>query len=105
MPPSKRDRRIVLQTASGAQTDTGYEETTYTYLDEVWAQVIEKSGREYFEADKVSTVVVTIFQIVYRSDITYKDRIVYNSLNYDVKAMREIGRRKELEIIGEAEVP
>lgn len=99
------DRQITIQSATETQSSTGYAAESWANLGTdptVWAQVIQKSGREFFEADKVAAEVVTVFRIHYRSDLTNKMRIVYNSRNFDILEIKELGYFEALEIIAKA---
>ena len=98
------DRRIAIQQYSVTRSGSGHETKTWTTLATVWAEVRQKSGREYFGANQVVDEVDTLFIIRYRSDVTPKMRIVYNGRNYNIRECREIGRRDALEMMAQAEV-
>lgn len=98
------DRRIVFYNQVETQSDTGFVTTGWTYYMGVWAYVRQTRGREYHEADNVNAEVIKYFRIRYRRNISPKMRIVYESRNYDILEIRELGRREGLLITAKAEV-
>lgn len=97
------DRQITIQQATVAQDTFGEPDETWATLAVVWAQVIPKTGREYFKADQRISEADTIFRIRYRSDITSKMRISYNNQFYNINGMAELGRQEALEIIAQVQ--
>lgn len=100
MQAGRLDRRVALahrtlgtQAADGSYPDSGF--TTYAT---VWAEKLDQHGREFFAAAGTNAERTTRFRIRYRSDVLQTDRIVLDSLNYDIVQVSEIGRREGLEI-------
>ncbi len=80
-------------------------EDTYDWADVasgVRVQVIQQSGREIFRSGALQTTVDTVFVMRYRPDITAVNRIVYDGKAYDLYAVRELGRKRGLEISAKA---
>lgn len=105
MRAGKRDRRITFQALTDGQDALGGLTETWVNLatnPTVWAGMRQLTGREFFAAQQVNAEIDTIFEILYRSDLTPKMRIVYDSKNYDIREVKEIGRRKSLEILARA---
>lgn len=95
------DRSIVIQ----ARTETldSYGEPVYTWAkihadDILPARIAPQRGGERFTAQQTIGKFVTTFRIRYRIDVTVLNRIVYDSRNWDIQDVREIGRREGLEI-------
>lgn len=57
------------------------------------------TGRQRIEGAAVTPEVETMFKIHYRTGITAHDcRVVYDSANYDIVHVAELGRREALEL-------
>ena len=92
------DRQITIQTPTLTQDEYGEAVTTWSTLATTWAWVRYKSGGEAIFASKDTATADCIFTIRYRSGITEKLRIVYESVNYDILHIAEVGRRKYMEL-------
>lgn len=105
MRAGKLDRRITFQTLTDGQDAAGGITEAWANLvtnPTVWAYVHPLTGREFFAAQQVNAEIDTVFEVRYRSDITPKMRIVHDSKNYDIREIKEIGRRNGLEILARA---
>lgn len=99
--PGKMDRLITVQQktdASPAQTTTGEPSFTWTTYKKFWAQKLDVGGRERFLDSGRQAEVNTVFRTHYDSGVTEAMRISYNSVNYDIMFVNELGRSKYLEI-------
>jgi SPP1 family predicted phage head-tail adaptor len=99
MRAGKLDRRITIQRL----TDTGRDAVnapivTWEPIATVWGQKRPMRGDERFSAHQVAGSAVTTFVIRYRPDVTVNDRIMCEGLTYDIRDIRELGRREALEI-------
>ena len=97
------DRTIVLQrrtvTDDVEPTETwGPLPQTAPQPTEVRAQVVQQSGRELFAADQLQAERKVLFRIRWRSDVTEKDRVLYDGRIHDIHEVRELGRRDGLEL-------
>ena len=93
------DRSIDIQTSTATQNSVG--EPILTWADvasAVPARVMPTRGGERFTAQQVVGDAVTTFRIRYRTGVTVRNRIVYDGKNWDIRDVREIGRREGLEI-------
>lgn len=59
----------------------------------VRASVMELLGSEKYEEMQLSEKADLKIRIRYRSDLTVRMRIVYESQNYDIYSIQEVGRR------------
>lgn len=96
---SKKDRLITLQYATATRSGSGQENKTWADLANVWAEKVERSGREYFAADQVVGEVDTLFKIRYRDGVNNQMRVSYQQQVYDIRAVQEIGRREDLMLV------
>lgn len=91
--PGKLDRRITLQNPSSSKDAFGEAVRTYSTLATVWA-MIEYRGvpKEDEESEKLTSSNKVRFTIRYRSDVTAKTKVSYDSKTYEVEGVSEMGR-------------
>ena len=100
------DRSIQLQSAT--QVDDGYGNITETWTTKATmrAQLVQASTDEFIRGWGVSDETLIIFRTRWIDGVTLADRTVYNGLIHNIKSVKEIGRRRGLEIrtvsLGEA---
>ena len=92
----KSDRRITIQRAT--VTTNGYGEPVSSWATHitVWAELLKQSGlAERIQNDQDSATKVLSFKVRRSTDslgVTTEDRIVYDSLTYDIHGIEEVGR-------------
>lgn len=94
MEPGRLDRRIIILQRSTGTDDWNQNQDSYVQLAQVWAEVRDAGAKEREEADQRVTVNPKIFTIRYRSDVTTKHRISYDSDIYHITGITEIGRKE-----------
>lgn len=102
----RMDRRVSIEQATESNTK-GSVSLSWAELDEVWAAVIEREGAESHDDDQVVARRTLTFRIRYRSDVTEKMRVKYptgGSVTYDIREVRELGRREGLDLVAVAAV-
>jgi SPP1 family predicted phage head-tail adaptor len=99
MKSGKLDRRIQIQQRVETQDSYGQAVISYSTIATVWAEVIPLSGRELFAAAQKYPEATMRIRVRFRTDVTEKHRIVFNSTNYDIIHIAEIGRNEGLEFI------
>ena len=92
------DKTIELQYAVTVQDAFGEPVETWATLATVAAKVQPQRGSERFTAEQVVGKAVVTFKLRYRTDLSVLNRIRYNSRDYDIHDVRELGRREGLEI-------
>lgn len=106
--PGQLDRRIEIQRATGAKDSAGYGQLVEDWetLYCCWAKLENPlaGNTEKIFGDLETAVTRALFTIRYRDGLTEKDRIVYNSQNYDIMNIHEIGRRAYLLLICEKRI-
>lgn len=92
------DRTVTVQ--SFTSVDDGYGNVTETWTDlaTVRAQLVQASTDEYIRDYGVSDETVIIFRIRWLDGVTLSNRVVYDGLVHDIKQVKEIGRRRGLEL-------
>lgn len=90
-----------LVAGSPDQNQYGEPDETWTVLhNDIWASVEPLSGRELFAAQEHHSEINTRIRIRYRSGITAKMRVVFESTNYNILAVIDKdSRRRELELM------
>lgn len=97
------DRRVKLESLIPTQTPSGQTKPSWVLLaTDVPANVRPISAREQFTADQVAAQFDSVFTIRFRDDVNQKDRLTYNDKVYDITGLREIGRRRWLELMAKA---
>lgn len=95
------DRQITLRTEAASTTNSLGEVTAVTNTDvTVWANVSNEdktTGLENDLNDKQTVVENLVFVIRYRT-LLFTQKIVYNSVVYDITGIEELGRRSYLKV-------
>lgn len=93
------DRLIELRHRVLTQNSHGEQVPSYpSAYATVWAEKLDQRAREYFAAQGTQAEATTRFRIRWRSDVVMTDRLVLDSVNYDIVQISEIGRRQGLEL-------
>ena len=88
------DRRITIQTFSETTDNFGQEVKSFSTLDSVWANVVERVGREGEDGEMIAATKKVEFIIRYRTDVDEEMRIIYNSNTYKIQAIQSADARK-----------
>lgn len=88
------DRRITIQTFSETTDSFGQEVKSFSTLASVWANVVEKVGREGEDGEMIAATKKVEFIIRYRTDVDEEMRIVYNNNTYKIQAIQSADARK-----------
>jgi SPP1 family predicted phage head-tail adaptor len=88
------DRRITIQTFSETTDTFGQGVKSFSTLAQVWANVVEKVGREGEDGDMIASTKNVEFIIRYRTDVNEEMRISYNSNIYKIQAIQSADARK-----------
>lgn len=105
MQAGKFDRRIAVQRASKAADAFNEQIETWATLTTVWASAIPISDGERARAGEVFSSINMRFQIRYSTTVAAldtRDRIVFDGRTYDIAGVKELGRRRGLEITAAA---
>jgi len=63
------NRRIFLQSPSPTKNIVGELLESWTDQAEVWAEIVPRKAKEFFESDKISSEVEGMFRIRHRTDV------------------------------------
>ncbi|RCS25837.1 head-tail adaptor protein [Phyllobacterium salinisoli] len=98
MRAGKLDRVIDLQ--RGTYVTDGYGNPIYTWTTyaTMRAQIIQASTEEFMRTWGASGESAIIFRTRFIDGIGLADRVIYDGRMHDIKEVKEIGRRRGLEI-------
>ena len=88
------DRRITIQNFSETTDSFGQEVKSFSTLASVWANVVEKIGREGEDGEMIAATKKVEFIIRYRTDVDEEMRISYNNNTYKIQAIQSADARK-----------
>lgn len=92
------DRRVALLKRSTVRNPEHGEDEVFKETEQMWAQVVPVSGRDFFAAAQTHNERTIRFRTRYRTDIETTDRLGYQQQQFNIVAIAELGRRDGLEI-------
>lgn len=98
MRAGRLDRSVTLQRSTNSVDAAGTPVFTWTDIATVRAEIVQASTEEFIRAQGASDETITIFRIRYLDGITNADRVLYGAALHNIKEVKEIGRRKGLEL-------
>lgn len=98
----KLDRRITIERRTETVKPSGSVVKAWAPIASVWAEIIQQTATEFFTGYGEAETGSVIFRIRFVADITTADRVTYNGTAYNLKEIKELGRRDALELRGEA---
>jgi SPP1 family predicted phage head-tail adaptor len=105
MRAGKLDREIVIQTYSTAGVDAyGTPTEGWIELATVRAGVVQSGTEEFLRAYGENSEMAIFFRTRFLDGVTTKHRVEYNGSYFNIREVKEIGRRKVLELRCEAAV-
>lgn len=98
MRAGKLDRTIKLQSFSSTVDDYGTPVETWTDFATLRAQIIQASTEEYLRGYGETDALVVIFRIRWLAGVTAAHRVHYDGRNLNIREVKEIGRRRGLDL-------
>lgn len=98
MRAGKLDRLIRVERPSYQDDGHGGLDPVWAKVADIRAQIVQSSTEEFIRSYGVSDETVIIFRTRFINGVTPEDRIEYGGGEYDIKEVKEIGRREGLEI-------
>lgn len=95
----RRDRQIVIQSQSSSVGSIGNPTPSWSTVYTVWAEYLPQGGKEILQSQRETTEERARFVTDFLSDVTTTNRIVFDSKNWDIESVREIGRGEAMEIL------
>jgi len=99
MRAGKLDRQITIEAyATAGIDDYGTPTESWTEFATLRAQIIQASTEEYLRAYGEASDTAIIFRTRFVEGVTTEHRVTYETRNFNIREVKEIGRRKGLEI-------
>lgn len=95
------DQVITIERASTALDGNRAPVASWSAVATVRAGIVKASTEEFMRDRGASSETIITFRLRYLDDVTLADRIAYDGDTYDIKDMRELGRRRGLDIRAE----
>lgn len=92
------DRVIEIQRASESVNNLGQVVAVWNAIATMRAQKIEASTAEFMRAFGASTETAIVFRTRFLEGVTLADRVSYEGSAFNLVEVKEIGRRKGLEL-------
>jgi SPP1 family predicted phage head-tail adaptor len=94
----KLDRTIALERQIETVAPSGTVSTAWANIATIRAEVVQQSANEFLSGFGEAENGTVIFRVRYLPGITTADRVTYNGTAYDLEEIKEIGRRRGLEL-------
>ncbi|MBX5149576.1 phage head closure protein [Rhizobium lentis] len=98
MRAGKLDKKIEIQSFGETVDDYGTVTEGWITFATVRAQVLQSSTEEYLQSAGTTAQTAIVFRVRWRSDILTKHRVAYEGQAFDVKEIKELGRRDGLDL-------
>ncbi|KQS64514.1 head-tail adaptor protein [Rhizobium sp. Leaf371] len=98
MRAGKLDKTITIERRGETVDDYGTVSEGWTTIASVRAQVIQSSTEEFLKAAGTTSEQATVFRLRHRDGIQPEDRITYAGQAFDIKELKELGRREGLDL-------
>lgn len=98
MRAGKLDRVIRIDRATYTDDGAGNQIELWAPVATLRAQLIEASTEEFQRAYGASSETATIFRTRFMEGVTLADRVIYDGGEHNLKQIKEIGRRRGLEL-------
>jgi SPP1 family predicted phage head-tail adaptor len=98
MRAGKLDKTISIDRLSRTVNDYGTEVEAWTPVTTVRAQLVQSSTEEFMRSAGSIAETAVVFRVRFRDDLTTSDRVTHRGQAYDVKEIKELGRREGLDL-------
>lgn len=98
MRAGKLDRIITIERVTTTVDEYGTPTEGWSTVATLRGELIQSSAQEFIRAYGATTDTIAIFRTRYLDGVTTADRVTYQGQPYDLKEVKEIGRREGLEL-------
>lgn len=102
MRAGKLDRSINIERETETVTPSGSVRKEWQAIATMRAEIVQQSAAEFLTGYGEAENGTIIFRVRYYPGITTADRVSYDGAAYNLKEIKEIGRRRGLELRGVA---
>ena len=92
------NRRITVQSIAGTKTENGYAVETWADGLSLWAEVVDKNGREFFSAQRINAEITALFKTRNIGGIDTKMRIKLGSRIFNILSVDADSDKSQLSI-------
>jgi SPP1 family predicted phage head-tail adaptor len=89
---------IQIQRRGETVDDYGTVTEGWSNVATIRAQIVQQSTDEFLRSAGTVSETGIVFRIRWRADLSNEDRVTYQGQEFDLKEIREIGRRKGLDL-------
>lgn len=98
MRAGKLDKTIEIQRQTVAVDDYGTQTEGWTTVTTIRAQVMQSTTEEFLRSFGTTSDIAIMFRIRHMDGLTPTDRVLFNGKAYDLKEVKELGRREGLDL-------
>lgn len=98
MRAGKLDRTVEIQRHTVAVDDYGTQTEGWATVATVRAQVLQSTTEEFLRSFGTTSDIAIIFRIRHVDGLTPTDRVLFAGQAYDLKEVKELGRREGLDL-------
>lgn len=98
MRAGRLDRTIIIERGAHTVDAAGTPSFTWTTLATLRAERIQSSTDEYLQAQGANAETVMIFRTRFVASVTTADRVLYEGDVFNIREVKELGRRRGLEL-------
>lgn len=98
MRAGKLDRTVTIERVTTTVDENGTPVEGWATLATVRAQLVQSTTEEFMRGWGASSEAAVIFRIRHMDGITPADRVKHGGTAYDLKEIKELGRREGLEL-------
>lgn len=102
MKAGKLDTLITIQTSTDTVRNDGVVISVWTDLAKVRAEIVESGTEQFYRVYGSVDEATTLFRIRYFDGLTTSHRIVMDGVNFDIREITEIRRKRGHEVKGVA---
>lgn len=100
MRAGKLDRHITIERLTETITPSGGVIKSWQSIASMRTEIVQQTATEFLTGYGEAENGTIIFRIRFRPGITTADRVKFNGNAYDLKEIKELGRRRGLELRG-----
>lgn len=98
MRAGKLDKTIIIERREQTLGPYGEQYATWTPVANMRAQIVNGSTEEFIRGQGATTETSITFRMRWLDGLTTEHRVTYDGAAYDIKELRELGRRRGLDI-------
>jgi SPP1 family predicted phage head-tail adaptor len=92
------DRTIRIERASATVADDGTAMTSWAPVATIRAHLLQSSTEEFLRSYGETDAMAVIFRIRWRPGITTDQRVLFEGVALNIRELKEIGRRRGIEL-------